>query len=241
MRFSRFAPLLAACVLSSAPGLRAQAPSDPSGHWEGAIHAPFGEVNVEIDVARDAKGKLAGTFSNPHDNLKGFPLASVAVEERSVRMLLKADSGGGAFEGKLSANAQSITGVFITAEGGYSVGFDLTRTGDSQMAAAPRSPRIGKELEGSWDGTLDFSGTPKRLRLTMTNQSDGTAMGSLVTVDDGVEFPMAITQKASSVTLEMKTVGISYSGTLNAAGGELAGTFQEGTFTAPLTFRRAVE
>jgi len=229
--------LMAALLGSQLPLLRAQAAPDPSGHWEGAIHAPFGEVNIEVDLVKDAKGGFAATYGNPKDNLKGLPLADVAVEGKSVHLVLRAN-GGGAFEGKLSKDAKSILGVFITAEGGYSVAFDLTRTGDPIMELAPKSPPIGKALEGTWNGTMDVDGTQRRYVLTMLNRPDGASTGNIVNVDDGLEIPVSnITQKASSLTFE--AVGGTYSGALDADGTQLAGTYRQGTLALPLTFQRA--
>ena len=86
--------------------------------------------------------------------------------------------------------------------------FSLTRTGDARIEAAARSAPIGKELEGTWHGTLDVNGIQRRLVLTMANQPDGTATGTFVNVEEGLEIPITtITQKASSVTLDVKTVG----------------------------------
>ena len=48
----------------------------------------------------------------------------------------------------------------------------------------------------------------------------------------------SITQKDSTVTLDLKAVGGSYSGTVNADGSELKGTYIQGTTVLPLTFRR---
>jgi hypothetical protein len=74
----------------------------------------------------------------------------------------------------------------------------------------------------------------------MTNQPDGTATGSFVNVEEALEIPIAtITQKASTVTLDVKAVGGSYSGTLNSEGTELVGTLTQGAATLPLTLRRA--
>ena len=59
-------------------------------------------------------------------------------------------------------------------------------------------------------------------------------------VDEGLEIPIAtITQKASSVTLDVKAVGGSYSGALNAERTELVGTLTQGPASLPLTLRRA--
>ena len=49
---------------------------------------------------------------------------------------------------------------------------------------------------------------------------------------------MGITQTAAKVNIEVKMVNGSFSGAVNAAGTELTGTWTQGSFTAPLNFRR---
>ena len=243
MNLPRRTILLAALFLVPVPSLRAQIVADPSGHWEGAIQAPGKEVRFEVDLAKNSKGELAGTFSNPAQNIRGYPLSNVAFDGRSVRFLLKVNSGGGPFEGVLSADGKSMSGDFTTAtaEGNFTVPFSLTRTGDARIEPPSRSAAIGKELEGTWNGTLDVNGKQQvRLVLKMSNQPDGTATGSLVTVDQGVDIPVTtITQKASSLILDIKVVGGTYSSVLNADGTELVGTWTQGSLVLPLTFRRA--
>ena len=232
--------LFAAAILLSAPFLHSQAAIDPSGHWEGPIHAPFGEMNIQIDLAKNANGDLAGTFSNAARNLKGFPLAQVAVEDRSVRLLLNATSGGGVFEGIL--DGASLSGEFITAEGGYRVPFKLVRTGDARFEPPSKSAPIGAELEGSWNGAMDINGVHLRLVLTLANQPAGASSGKLVDLDQALEVPITkIVQNGSSLVFDLKSVGASYSGSLNAEGSELAGTYTEGTAAIPVIFRRGAE
>jgi hypothetical protein len=237
MHLTHRTALLAVLLLLLLPFLRAQTAADPSGHWEGAIHAPFGEISIEIDLAKNGEGAFVATYGNLNDNLKGFPLANVAIEGRSVHLELKAN-GGGTFEGKLSADAKSIPGVFITAAGGFSVAFDLTRTGDAKIEPAPKSPPIGKQLEGIWNGTMNVDGTQRRYILTMSNRPDGASTGNIVNVDDGLEIPVSnLTHKASTLTFD--AVGGSYSGTLDPEGMHLAGTYRQGPLALPLIFQRA--
>lgn len=133
-----------------------------------------------------------------------------------------------------------MSGTFNTTEGGHSIPFSLTRTGDARIDAPPKSPPIGKELEGTWNGTLDVNGTARRLVLTMSNQADGTSTASLLSVDGGgVAIPVAIVQKGTSVMLDVQMVGGSYAGTLNADGTELVGSWKQGQAALPLTFKRA--
>ncbi len=214
-----------------------QSAADSSGHWEGTIQAPTAEFNVELDLARNPKGEPTGSLSSPAQHLKGLPLSDFALEGNTVSFQVKGTPGERAFKGTLSPDGKSISGDYT--QGGQSIPFTLTRTGDARMAAPARNAPIGKELEGSWNGTLEVDGKQSRLVLTMSNQSDGSATGNIFKIDEGLEIPIAIiTQKASSLTLDLKVVGASFSGNLNPEGTELAGTLSEGSLRLPLTFRR---
>lgn len=216
----------------------AQAAVDPSGHWEGTIQAPQMETAIEIDLARNGAGVLIGTFGQPGERLTGLPLSDIALDGTSIRFQIKGKAGERAFDGTLSADGKSITGTFTMQ--GFPMPFTLTRTGDAKIATVAGGPRLGTELVGSWDGTLDVKGTQMRLTLTMTNRPDGTSAASFVNLDEGLEIPVsAITQAGSSVTLEIKSIGGSYTGSVNGAGTELAGTFSQGPGSVPLTFKRA--
>lgn len=237
--FARMLPF-AAWLFLQAPFVLAQTAVDPSGHWEGTVETPNFGVEIEIDLAKNSKGDLAGTFGQPEQGVKGLPLSTVAVEGRSVRFVVKADAEPATLEGVLSADGKSISGDL--AQAGYTLPFSLTRTGDARIAPAPKSPPIGKELEGTWNGTLDTGSRQFRLILRMANQPDGTAMGTIVSADgSGIEVPLAMTQKASRVAIDVPSVGASYAGLLNAAGTELAGTWTQGKPDLPLTFRRAAK
>jgi hypothetical protein len=224
--------------------LVAQAPADPSGHWTGAIHVPAyqgasaREVGVEIDLAKNAKGEFAATFSQPDQNVKGLPLGNVSVDGKTVSFELKAN-GGGVFKGTL-ADAKSIAGEFITTAGGFAIPFNLARTGDAVVAAVPKSAAIGKELEGTWNTTIDVQGKKERLVLTLANQVDGSATGSIVDIDgSNVEIPVGISQNASSVTIDIASVAARFTGTLN--GSDLTGTWNQGPVSLPVTFTRSAK
>jgi hypothetical protein len=237
MRLPRRSLLIAALFLSSPSSVLAQSAADPAGHWQGAIEAPGRSVAFEVDLGKNAKGEMAGTLSIPGQKLKGLPLAKVAVDGLSVTFYARSDQP---LRGVLSDDGATMSGDFFV--GGASVPFALTRVGAAKIEAPAKSAAVTRELEGTWNGTLDDQGAHLRLVLTMSNQPDGTAIGRIVNLDEGgLELPVVITQKASSVTLDSTVVESSFSGTLNEAGTELAGTFTQGPFVAPLTFRRAAK
>ena len=230
-------PTLLVVSLLAVPGAARAQSVDPSGHWEGAITIPGGEIPFQVDLAKNDQGKLIATYSRPENNLKGLPLANVSLDDRAIAFELTVD-GGVKFFGTLIADGKTISGD-VTARIGNAP-FSMTRTGDAQIAPAPKNAALGKDLEGTWNGTLSLQGANLHLVLRMANQADGTASATIVSVDQGgVEFPLALTQKAASLTLTTPAIGGDFfSGALNAAG-ELAGTFSQGPVTAPLTFVRA--
>ncbi len=209
------------------------------GHWEGAIHAPQMEVPIAVDFAKSAGGELTATFDNPMRQVRGFPLANVAVQGSAVTFEIKA-TGGGTFRATLDDDGKSMKGTFTTRvpDGQpLELPFELKRTGEAVIEAPAKSAAVAKALEGQWSGTLEVEGTQRRIVLTLTNHADGTAKGVLAA--DGTEVPIArIVQKGADVTLDVKTIGGTYSGTLDAAGAELTGTWTQGPFRGPLVFRR---
>lgn len=231
------ATLLVVSLLAAATAARAQS-VDPSGHWEGAITIPGGEIPFQVDLAKNAAGKLTATYSRPENGLKGLPLANVTLDGRAIAFDLTVD-GGAKFQGIFVADG-TISGD-VTAPIG-SAPFSLTRTGDAQVIAAPRNAPISQAFEGTWNGTLSLEGRNLRLVLRMSNASDGTAAATIVSVDQGgIEFPLGLTQKAATITLNTPSIGGDfYTGALTDAG-ELKGTFSQGSVTAPLTFVRAKE
>ena len=238
MRSHRRTLLLGVLLLT--PGLltHAQSAADPSGHWEGTLKVPQMELKVEIDLARDSRGVVAGTFSQPAQGVKGLPLSSVTVEASAVRFVVKGGPEPATFDGALSEDGTSISGT--VTQSGFTIPMNLTRTGDARIVPAPKSAPIAKELEGTWNGTLEINGVPMRLVVRMVNQPDGTAAGTVVSPDgSGVEIPIAMARKGSSLTIEVPSVGASFVGVLNAAGMELAGTWTQQGGAFPLTLTLA--
>ena len=229
--------LLATLFVTAASPLHAQSPADASGHWEGMVQTPNTALKVVIDLARNSDGKIAGTFGQPAQGVKGLPLSSVSVENRSVRFVVKGGPEPATFDGQLAADGASIAGTVL--QGGITMPLNLTRTGEASIPATPKSAAIGKELEGTWNGTLDVNGQQMRLIVKMANQSDGTAAGTIVSPDgSGVEIPIVMTHKGSTLTIDVPIIGGGYTGTLNASG-ELVGTWSQAGMTLPLTLRAA--
>jgi hypothetical protein len=210
---------LAALLVSPAQFLYAQT-VDPSGHYEGVISSPAGEMALQIDLTKTVNGDIAGALTIPAQKLTGFPLTNVVVKGQDVSFDI-ATSGGGYYRGELQGN--KISGEFSTQMGPLPLDFE--RTGDARVYNLPPGARIGKELEGVWKGVLDVEGG-MRVTVKLANQADGTSGGTLTSVDENdLTVPVVISQNGAILTLTLPMIGSSYVGTVNAAGTEVSGTY----------------
>lgn len=227
----RVACSLVLAVAVAAPS-SAQSNADPSGHWEGSIRAPFGEIPITLDLWRDATGQVAAAFSRADGSISGFPLTNVELDGTELRLELKAN-GGGIFRGSLADG--TLMGTFAAFAG--TVPFDVRRTGEPQIVKAPENTAISARLEGTW--TARLSAGSDQLTFTMTLANTGTGTSTAVIADDhGVNVPLKITENGARVAFEIISARGTFIGTLNENATEIAGNYVEGPVNAPLTFSR---
>lgn len=229
------AVLLAAVHLGAAPVV-AQTAAGPAGHWEGAIHVPGQELAIAVDLFGNQDQTWDGAISIPAQNIKAMPLADVTVNGDAVGFAMKGVPGEPRFKGTLASDRKSMTGGFT--QGGAELTFALAWKGEATRAAPAKSTAVSQDLEGSWEGALEVSGTVLRLVLKLANK-DGQGTGTVVSVDQGgAEIPITtIVQTASHLRLDISTIGAAYEGDLKD--GQLSGTWTQGPGSLPLTFKRA--
>jgi len=97
-----------------------------------------------------------------------------------------------------------------------------------------------KDFEGSWQATLEGSGTKLRLIVTVTKSEAGAYAGKLESPDQGATVPIdTITVNNDAVRLEIKSAAIVFEGVLNKERTELTGKYSQGGEQVPLTFKRS--
>jgi hypothetical protein len=227
--------IVVVALIVGAVGARAQSAPRASGHWEGAIQVPGQELKIEVDLA-PAGEQWEGSISIPAQSLKGFPLSSIAVQADTVTFGMRNVPGEPTFKGTVSKDGKQLSGDF--SQGGGTVPFSLTRAGDAKVERPAKSTPVTKELEGSWEGTLDVGGKTLRLLVKLANKPGGPAAGTLVSVDQGgAEVPIAsVVQTGSRLTLALPTIAGSYDGELKD--GVLTGKWTQGPNTMPLVFKK---
>ncbi len=231
--------LVPGLIIVSSAGAFAQSAPDPTGHWEGTITAPLGQIDFELDVAKDAAGSLVATYGQKAQGLRGLPLSKVALDSRTLTfVLLNGGPGGGVFTGEILTGSTSMAGEVVATNG--TVPFTLTRTGDAQIDPPVRNAAVSKALEGTWSGTIEAGGRQIGLVLTIENRADGTASAVIAQVDrPALQLPAALKEAGTSVAMDVKATSGSFSGTVDASGTAITGTWTQGGGSLPLTFQRA--
>jgi len=231
-----FAAVALSFVVIPAPVAMAQTPADPTGHWEGTVTAPMGQIDFEIDVARDASGTLVATYGQKATAVRGLPLTQVALDGRTFTFVLfTGGAGGGAFKGELLGDGKTMSGDVKATMG--SAPFMLYRTGDAVVASKVANTAVSKALEGRWTGALDVGGTQITIILTITNRADGTASVLIAQANQpGLQLDAALKESGSAVSFEVPATSGSWTGTL--ANGSMPGTWTQPGGSLPLTFTR---
>ena len=242
LTFSLAATTVMVIALGGVSGLTAGQAAAPAttptagGHWEGSIQTPGQALEIRVDLARSGD-TWEGTIDIPAQGLKAFPLGGIVVQADAVTFSMPKVPGGPEFRGRLSEDGKRLAGDFH--QGGQTLPFALTRTGDAKIEKPPASTPVTKELEGSWEGTLDAGAQKLRLLLKLANGAGGgPATGTLVSIDQGnVEIPAAaIVQDGPRLKVLVPSIAGTYAGELKD--GLLAGTWTQGPGTYPLTLRK---
>jgi dipeptidyl aminopeptidase/acylaminoacyl peptidase len=97
-----------------------------------------------------------------------------------------------------------------------------------------------KDLEGSWQGTLEAAGQKLRLAVTVTKSEAGVYGGKLDSLDQAATMAIdTITVTGDAVRWEIKSLAIVFEGALNKERTELTGTFTQGGQQFPLSLKRS--
>ncbi len=214
-----------------------------AGRWEGSVQIPGRELTVIVDLAQDKAGVWVGSIIVPGLDIKGAPLADIAVKGSEAAFAIKnalrgPHVGEAKFRGHLNDQG-ALVGDFL--QGGNAASFTLKKTGPPQVELPPQSTAVAKELEGEWIGEYELLGYPRHVTLRLTNHPGGGATAEFVVVGKKTNnLPVdLVTQQENFVRIESHDTGINYEGRFGSEAGDIKGTFEQGPLEIPLVLRRA--
>jgi hypothetical protein len=234
-RFTAFA--FAAATLGFT-GMAQQSSPTVSGHWQGSLKVGSQDLVIVVDLAKNAKGTWIGSFSMPELGATDIPVDQLTVGQTKVHFVVTATPGSPSFDGNLSADGNELTGTFSDPQ--TKSPLTLRRVGTAHVKLPLPNTPLTKDFEGTWHATLGAGDSQIRMLLKLTRAPDGTATGTVVNVDQGNrEVPLtSIQQKDKLLEFDIRSVAVRFHGTLNAAGGAVAGEWSQMSHSAALIFER---
>ncbi len=133
--------VVALVVLSGLSGgtLYAQ---DLTGAWQGALQAGGREIRMVIKITKADGGDLKAVMYRIDQGGQALPASAITLQGSTVRMSVPGI--GGTYEGKLSADVNSIAGTWT--QGGAPLPLILTRATSATAWAIPEPPAPPKPM-----------------------------------------------------------------------------------------------
>ena len=171
-------------------GIAAMAQSqDITGQWQGTLHAPGRDLRTVLKISKDADGKLQAVMYSIDQGAQPIKASSVSVEGSTVKYAVSAI--GGSFEGKLSADGNTIDGTW--SQGPGNLGLTLVRAAGDAAWAIPAPPKPMTATDPSFEvATIkltDPNDPSKLFTLTPGGRqviTKGTTMNDLISFAYGM-------------------------------------------------------
>jgi D-alanyl-D-alanine-carboxypeptidase/D-alanyl-D-alanine-endopeptidase len=221
--------IIAIALLLSTAGL-AQA-QDIVGDWQATLKVGEVELRLALHVTKGADG-LTATLDSIDQGAKAIPVTAIKLE--SSKLTFTVDAVSGTYEGTVNAGGTAI-------EGTWSQGQPLPLSWARGVVSTkpPAKPTAPSDIDGTWTGTLEVPNGGLRLAVNIVNTTDGLT-ATMDSLDQGAKgIPVTtVTRTGTSLKLEVKGVGGTYEGTLDAALTKVDGTWKQGGGTLPLVLTR---
>lgn len=231
--------VLAAALLAQS----AAAAHPAAGFWKGSVEAPERPLEIMIEIEQH-DGVWRATFYAPQQGIRDAEMTGVEIRGAAVTFRIPKTHGEPTLSGAVSEDGESIHGTLTQA--GVVLPFHLTRAEKPDELKVdvyeeyrkPGAP--GEGLEGAWRAVLMTGPNRIRLALQISSTDDGTLLGSLDGLDQGVSgVPVTdFYTKDGSVRFVLYDIGARYEGTMKSDGSEFTGVWIQSGQEFPVTFRR---
>ena len=215
---------------------------DIRGYWMGSVEVRPGAVmRMGLKIGKLPDGSFQAHMDNFDQGASDVPATSVSYSDGAAKMeweLFRL-----VFESKLSADGKELAGTWKQGPKATPVKFErLAKPATALPEGISFVPdkNSPEDIRGHWKGALDVQGNKLRLALKLGKLPDGSFAGTMASLDQGArELPASsIGYTNPVVRMEWKGINGVYTGTLNQAGTEMDGTWQQAGSPLPLKFQR---
>ena len=218
-------------LMTAGVALAEQPGSKLEGRWQGVIAIPGLQVDVTLDIRRNAAQEWIGSTSLAQLKVRGAMLAAIKVEGANLSADLANDLGGpgdskASYVAHLDADG-ALHGEFHQA--GHSVPFVLKPAGEAQVEMPRPRGTVPKAMEGKWTGDYIGPGDYARhVTLTLGNPGrDGSQAQFVVVGKKTFDVPVSwLGYSEGFLELESSPTGVGYEGRLRAGQRRIEGAIE---------------
>jgi hypothetical protein len=188
----------------------------------------LGPLRIKLHL-KNSSGALEGTLDSPDQKAFGLPCSNFRLDQRTLTFEVPAV--GGKWSGKISNDGTVLSGT-------WSQGQEAAL--EFQLDTAFLNDRHSR-VDGIWLGTIDARGAKLRVQVQVKSDKTGKEYCSLDSLDQGaMGLPCDnVLFQGDRFSFEVPVVHGRWSGTLNASGNELKGTWSQGADLPLILTRQA--
>jgi uncharacterized protein len=223
---------LAAFVLAAS--LASAQDSTIAGDWQGTLDAGGTKLRLVLHITKAPDSSLKATLDSiDQPGANGIPVSSVSLKDSKLSLGIEIIHG--AYEAKVSADANAITGTWSQQGQDFPLEFKRS-TAPVKTEARPAKP---SDIDGAWMGSLDTGGIKLRVVFHIVNTADGLT-ATMDSLDQGMNsLPTdSVTRDGSSLKIEAKKIGGSFDGNISADLSSIDGKWSQGGGSLPLLLKR---
>ena len=215
--------------------LAAQTPVPLAGSYTGTLQAGEAQLHLVLHVMKSADGAYHASLDSLDQGVYAIEASSTSIAAATLK--LEVASVGAHFEGKISADHQTIDGSWSQGSAALPLVFHRQKAG----AAARKPTDAVFPVEGLWQSALEAHGMRLRLQLHVSHDTEDQLVGALDSLDQQVSGLPAIKVqlKEAAFHFEIPSVAGVFEGTLNPAKNKLSGNWSQTGAEEKLEFVRS--
>jgi uncharacterized protein len=206
------------------------------GTYAGTLQAGEAELHLILHVSKSANGSLRATLDSLDQAVYAVEASSVSFSAPTLKFAV--DSVGAHFEGKLSADHQTIEGEWLLGNASLPLVFHR----QSANAGSRKPTDAVFPVEGNWQSALEAHGLRLRYQLHVSHDTAGELVAALDNLDQSViGLPAArVSLKTDNgFHFEIPSIAGIFEGTFNPSKNTITGNWSQTGAEQKLEFIRS--
>ena len=209
-----------------------------AGDWQATLDAGGNKLRLVLHITKAPDKSLKATLDSiDQPGANGIPVGSVLLKDSKLSLGIEIIHG--AYEGKVSADGNTITGTWTQQEQNFPLEFKRSTAPVKPETKTEAQPAKPSDIDGSWMGSLDTGSIKLRVVFHILNTADGLT-ATMDSLDQGMNgLPItSVTRDGTSLKIDAAKIGGAFDGSISADLSSIDGKWSQGGGSLPLLLKR---